>query len=138
MDDRSLIANEGDDGLSFELLAASLRADETDARAFLGALAVKLEGALPSQTRVRRARDGLLKSSTHVAAITVDLSPFRYTLSAGKHGALEATRAKVVGNVAIKTETLSIEVWIEELAHSLADFAARSAGARAALERLLM
>lgn len=138
MDDRSLIASEGDDGLNFELLAASLRADETDARAFLGALAVKLEGALPTQTRVRRARDGLLKSSTHVTAITVDLTPFRYTLCAGKQGALEATRAKVVGNVAIKNETLSIEVWIEELAHSLADFAARSAVARAALERLLM
>ena len=138
MDDKNLIPGSAGDGLGFELLAASLRADETDARAFLAALATKLEGALPAQTRVERVRDGLFKSTTHVARITVELGGFRYMLSAGKHGGLEASRAKVVGGVVIKNEVLGVETWINALARDLAAYAASSAGARAALERLVM
>ena len=138
MDDKNLIPGSAEDGLGFELLAASLRADETDARAFLAALATKLEGALPAQTRVERVRDGLFKSTTHVARITVELGAFRYMLSAAKHGGLEASRAKVVGGVVIKNEGLGVETWINALARDLAAYAASSAGARAALERLVM
>jgi hypothetical protein len=68
MDDKHLIPGSAEDGLGFELLAASLRADETDARAFLAALATKLEGALPAQTRVERVRDGLFKGTTPIAS----------------------------------------------------------------------
>jgi hypothetical protein len=138
MDDQNLIPRSAQDGLGFELLAASLRADETDARAFLAALATKLEGALPAQTHVERARDGLFKGTTHVARITVELGGFRYTLSAGKRGGLEASRAKVVGGVVIKTEGLGVEMWIDALARDLAAYAESSASARAALERLVM
>lgn len=146
MDDRSLIPGDdagslvpggADSGLGFEMLAASLRADETDAHAFLGALAVKMEGALPSQTRVERARDGLFKSTTHVERITIDLSNMRYTLNAGRRGGLEAARSKIVGGVAIKNEGLGIDAWIESLARDLASYAESSANARAALERLV-
>ena len=138
MDDRNLIPGSAEGGLGFELLAASLRADETDARAFLAALAIKLEGALPAQTRVERARDGLFKGTTHVERITVELGGFRYVLSTGKRGGLEASRAKVVGGVVIKTEGLGVEAWIDALARDLAAYAESSASARAALERLVM
>lgn len=137
MDDMSLVAGGGADGLGFEMLAASLRADETDAHAFLGALAVKLEGALPAQTQVQRARDGLFKNTTHIERITVDLSGFRYLLTAGKHGGLEAARSKIVGGVAIKNESMGVDAWIEALAQDLAAYAQGSASARAALERLV-
>jgi len=133
----SLSAGGADDGLGFELVAASLRADERDAHAFLGALAVKMEGALPSQTVVERARDGLFKSTTHVERVSVDLSPCRYVLSAGKRGGFEATRSKIVGGVAIKNEVLPVDAWIEALARDLTRYAESSAGARAALERML-
>ena len=138
MDDRDLIPGSAESGLGFELLAASLRADETDARAFLAALATKIEGALPAQTRVESARDGLFKGTTHVERITVELGGFRYMLSAGKRGGLEASRAKVVGGVVIKTEGLGVEAWIDTLARDLAAYAESSASARAALERLVM
>src|SRR2546430_15717603 len=136
MDDRDLIPGSAESGLGFELLAASLRADETDARAFLAALATKIEGALPAQTRVESARDGLFKGTTHVERITVELGGFRYMLSAGKRGGLEASRAKVVGGVVIKTERLDVETWIDAPAHEVAARAASSTGARTALERL--
>src|SRR5438067_13036535 len=108
MNDKDLISGGARECLGFELLAASWRADMTDARAFLAALATKLEGALPAQTRVERARDGLFKGTTHVARITVELGGLRYTLGAGKRGGLEASRAKVVGGVVIKTEGLGV------------------------------
>jgi len=137
VDEMSLVSGGAGDGLGFELLAASLRADERDTRAFLGALAVKMEGALPSQTVVERARDGLFKSTTHVERVSIDLSPCRYTIGAGKRGGLEAMRAKIVGGVSIKNETLPVDAWIESLARDLSRYAKSSAGARAALERML-
>jgi hypothetical protein len=45
---------------------------------------------------------------------------------------LEASRAKVVGGLVIKTEGLGVETWIDALARDLA------ARARTALERLVM
>ena len=59
-------------------------------------------------------------------------------LSAGKRGGLEASRAKVVGGVVIKTEGLGVETWIDAPAHEVAARAASSTGARTALERLVM
>ena len=136
MDDL-IVSSAGDEGLGFEVLAASLRADTTDTRAFLEALATKLEGALPSQTRCERARDGLFKSSTHVERIAVDLAGSRYILSAGKRGGLETARAKIVGGVVIKNEQLPMDAWIEALARDLSAHAQSSASARAALQRLV-
>ena len=137
MDEMSLSAGSGDEGLGFEMLAASLRADQTDTRAFIGALVTKLQGALPAQTRVDYARDGLFKSTTHVARIAIDLGAVRYLLNAGKQGGLEAARSKIVGGIAIKNEPLGVDAWIEALARDLAAYAQSSASARAALERLV-
>ena len=47
------MSGELDSPLQVEMLAASLRADSTDLKAFLEALAAKLEGALPEQTHQR-------------------------------------------------------------------------------------
>jgi hypothetical protein len=137
MDEMSLIADGAGDGLGFEMLASALRADETDLHAFVEALASKLEGALPAQARIVRARDGLFKSTTHVERISVELGGFSYVLSVGKRGGLEATRAKIVGGIAIKNERLGLDSWIDGLARDLAVYAQSSAGARAALERLV-
>lgn len=133
----SLVTGNADEGLGFEMVAAALRADQSDTRAFLGALATKLEGALPAQTRVERARDGLFKSTTHISRITVDLGTARYLLTIGNRGGLAATRAKIVGGIAIKSESLEANAWIEALACDLSAFAQGSAAARAALERLV-
>jgi len=137
MDESSLVsANGADDGLGFEMLAASLRLDQGDMHAFFNALAAKLEDALPAEATVTRERDGLFKSTTHVAQIAVDLPPFRYILAAGR-GLPGATRVKIVGGIAIKTEKMGVDAWIEALAVALSVHARTSVSARAALERLV-
>ncbi len=120
-----------------ELFAASLRADNTDIKAFLEALAVKLEGSLPEHTKVTR--QGSLFSREHpVKEVEVLLGEYEYRIGRERQGPLVAVRAKVVRGIVLKTEQISVEQWIEELSEALARVAAQSAQACAALERFLI
>ena len=123
--------------LRMEMFAASLRADSTDVKAFLEALATKLEGSLPNQTIVTR-HSGLFSREHPVREITVTLGEYQYRITRERQGPLLALRAKAVRGIVLKTEQLPVEQWIDELAGALAQTAAQSAQARAALERFLI
>lgn len=120
-----------------DLLLASLRADAHDAHAFLQALAAKLDGALPGQVRIER-HGGLFSHEKPVRRIDLDLDEFRYAIEDAGHARLKAERTRVVRGIALKTEPLGVDEWIERLATDLALAAERSATAREALERLLL
>ncbi|HZO74826.1 MAG TPA: hypothetical protein VFB60_21650 [Ktedonobacteraceae bacterium] len=123
--------------LQVDLLAASLRADMADLKAFLEALAVKLEGALPQQTVVTR-QNKLFSREHPVREISVTLGEQQYRISREQRGPLITLRAKVVRGIVLKTDQLPMEQWIEELAEGLAQQAEQSFQARAALERFLL
>jgi hypothetical protein len=123
--------------LEMELLAASLRADSTDSRAFLEALATKLQGSLPNQTTVTR-HSGIFSREHPVKEITVVLGDYQYRISRERQGPIMTQCAKVVRGIVLKTEQIPMEQWIEELAQALAEVAAHSAQARMALERFLL
>ena len=129
--------DELDSPLQMELLAASLRADSSDAKAFLEALATKLEGSLPDRTTVTR-HSSLFSREHPVKEITVLLGDYQYRIGRGRQGPIMAQRAKVVRGIVLKTEQIPMEQWIEELAGELAQVAASSAQARSALERFLL
>jgi hypothetical protein len=131
------MSDELDRPLQMELLAASLRADTTDLAAFLEALAAKLQGSLPNLTTVTR-HSGMFSREHPVKEITVNLGEYRYHISRERQGPLNTQRAKVVRGIVLKTDQLPLELWIEELASSLAEVAASSAQARTALERFLL
>ncbi|HVC79829.1 MAG TPA: hypothetical protein VNL35_04920 [Chloroflexota bacterium] len=124
------------DGLGFEVLASSLRADLSDTKAFLGALAEKLGGALPAQCTVER-KGGLFAKEKPVHRVSVELGEHRYAIELAGHGGLRASRIKVVRGIALKTEELPVDTWIEELSRDLSAHAAKNSQARMALERLL-
>jgi len=120
-----------------ELFAASMRADNTDIKAFLEVLAVKLEGSLPEHTKVTR--QGSLFSREHpVKEVKILLGEYEYRIGRERQGPLVAVRANVVRGIVLKTEQISVERWIEELSEALARVAAQSAQARVALERFLI
>ncbi len=123
--------------MQVEVFAASLRADYTDVKAFLEALAVKLEGSLPNNTTVTR-HSSLFSREHPVKEIAVSLGEYQYRIGKERQGPLVAQRAKIVRGIVLKTEQIPVEQWIEELAEALAQFAAHSAQARAALERFLI
>jgi hypothetical protein len=131
------MSDEWSEPLQVEMFAASLRADSTDLKAFLEALATKLEGSLPNQTQVTRQRS-LFSREHPVTEIVVTLGDYQYRIMRERQGPLITVRAKVVRGIVLKTEQIPMEGWIEELAEGLARESTRSAQAHAALERFLL
>ncbi|HEV2238378.1 MAG TPA: hypothetical protein VGR57_17085 [Ktedonobacterales bacterium] len=123
------------EGMGFELLAASLRADAGDEKAFLEALATKLGGALPDRVRVERG-GGLFSRDHPVHRLAVTLGEWEYVVAAAA-GGLDAARTHLVRGVTLKSEPLPLDEWIETLSAELVALAERSAHDRAALQRLL-
>jgi hypothetical protein len=124
------------EGLGFEILASSLRADAGDAKTFLEALATKLGGALPTRTVVER-ESHLFSRDKPVKSISLELGEFRYVIG-HQHGTLASQRTRVVRGIALKTEALSVDQWLDELSMALMQLAQQSAQDRAALQRMLM
>ncbi len=120
-----------------ELFAASLRADKTDLKTFLDALAIKLEGSLLDYTRVTR-QGSIFSRERPVKEVVVSLGEYQYRIGREKQGSLVAVRAHVVRGIVLKTEQIPIDQWIDELSEALAQLASRSAQTRAALERFLL
>lgn len=119
-----------------DLLAASLRADATDTRSLIEALAAKLEAALPTQTAVDRKAARMFSSKKQVKSVKVELGEITYELSIAGDTS-DATRRKRVGGIAIRNEKLSLDEWLSGLTQALSTEAGRSEAARIALERLL-
>ncbi len=120
---------------SFDMVAAGLRADATDLNAFVEALAVKLEGALPGRVTIAR-QGGLFSRSKGVREISVDMGDSRYSL-VSNGGRIETTRRNEVRGIAIKSEPLELDEGIAALSRELEAAARESADGRQALERLL-
>ena len=120
---------------SFDMVAAGLRADATDLNAFVEALAVKLEGALPGRVTIAR-QGSLFSRSKGVREISVDMGDSRYSL-VSNGGRIETTRRNEVRGIAIKSEPLELDEWIAALSRELEAAARESADGRQALERLL-
>jgi hypothetical protein len=98
----------------FDLDAASLRRSQVELSAFVEALAVRLEGALPGRVQIDRRRDGLLSKSSHVARIVLACDHAVYELSLSK-GQLTTARAKLVRGVTISSASLKPSEWLGEV-----------------------
>ena len=98
----------------FDLDAAGVRRAQGDLRAFMEALAVRLEGALPSRVAVERRRDGLLSSGRHVHEITFRADGGQYRATFDK-GELTARKCKTVRGVVISNTDLPFPQWLDEV-----------------------
>jgi hypothetical protein len=122
--------------MDMDLLAASLRADSSDANAFVGSLATKLQELVPGRVRVFRWRSRMFGPKV-VGHITLDLGDRRLELRA-RDGVIETSSARLSGGIVLKTEKLGIDAWVAAVGEALADEASRSETTRKALERLLI
>jgi hypothetical protein len=128
-------AEEADSALDIDLLAASLRADSSDLRAFVEALASKLESAVPGSVRVQRRRDGLF-GAKRVQRIALDAGDQRLELETSG-GGMQTRCSRLSGGIVLKSHAVDTEEWLEALGEALATEAKRSETTRRALERLL-
>ena len=117
----------------FDLLAASLRADAGDTKVFVEALAAKLTGAFPERTRVER---GGFLGGKRVQRISVELGDERFDLEHDR-GRVACIRRSIVRGIALKSEEVALDEWIDELSRRLVEEAGRSERGRVALERML-
>ncbi len=129
--------NELDGPRQVEMLAASLRMNMSDLGAFMEALAAKLQGALSAQTTVTR-HNALFSRDHPVKEIIVAFGELQYVLLREKQGQLQAQRSTKVRGIVLKTEQISVQQWINEIAANLAQEAVRSAQTRSALEEFLL
>jgi len=129
--------DEHSQAMQVELYAASLRADYSDAGAFLEALAGKFEGALPTHTKVTR-HAGLFSREHPIKEIAVTLGEFQYRIGKERQGPLLAQRSHFVRGIVLSSEQIAVEQWIEEVAGALAQLAAHNQQAHMALSRFLI
>jgi hypothetical protein len=120
---------------TFDLLAASLRADSADLEVFVEALATKLAGSFPGQVRVERARS-LFRGRRPVRRLELPLGDDRYELE-HEGGRVTCVRRSVVRGIALRSERLELGEWLDGLARSLVAEAESSEQGRAALAQLL-
>jgi hypothetical protein len=119
----------------FDLVAASLRADTVDMRAFASALAVKLEQALPGLVEVER-KGGLFSKDKQVRSISATFGERCYRLDVDG-GHVQARRQRSVRGIVLHTDTLGLDEWIDGLSRELTSAASTSEQSRAALARML-
>lgn len=122
--------------LSFDVLAASLRHDTRDAAIFAEVLAKKLEQAVPNYIKVER-QGGLFQKNPTVRRILVNFDPWQYLLENQK-GRVSTQRVKLVRGVAIKSEPMDVNPWIDALSQELVRMASQESQARESLERFLL
>lgn len=122
--------------LTFDLLAASLRKDSHDLLMFAEVLAKKLEAALPQNVTVKR-QGTLFSKQKSVRELTVTFDNFEYRMEVSR-GRIMSYRQKRVRGIAIKTEEMGLESWINEIANELLKLAGSREDAREAVERFLL
>ncbi|MHB1571493.1 MAG: hypothetical protein ACYCXW_18935 [Solirubrobacteraceae bacterium] len=124
-----------EDDLNIDLLAASLRADASDLGAFVEALAVKLEEAVPGAVSIERRRDGMF-GPKRVRRILLDAGGRRLELLTDG-ASVQTLCSRTSGGIVLKREQLGTDDWLRALGEALADAARGSLATRQALERLL-
>ena len=124
------------EGTDLDLAAAALRADLTDTDAFVEGLATRLEQALPGFVEVKRAKSGY-RGPKLVSEILVQAGDEHLQLRR-RGGHVETARARISGGIAIKTEALEIDAWLQALTAAVGQQAARSERTRLALQQLVL
>lgn len=125
-----------DESLSFDVLAASLRQDTRDLAVFCEVLAKKLEEAVPAFVRIER-QGGLFQKNPPVRRLIVTLEPWQYILE-NQRGRVSTTRVKMVRGVAIKSDPMELNPWIDALSQELVEVASHESQARESLEKFLL
>lgn len=124
-------------GGSLDLAAAELRSDGADLQALLGALAARLEDALPRMVSVKRRKvGGFLSKETEVQAIALNVGDTRFEL-VRTPGGVDCTRHAVVRGITLRREQRTLAEWLDEVVAAVGHTANVGEQARIALEALV-
>ena len=116
-------------GIDGAQLAHGLRLDTTNVSQFLHDLSSALHQAMPDKTRIQH-------EGGRLSLFELNLDPHVFLAMRQPTGVYVAQYKKLVRGVALKTKTLSIDVWVNDLTHSIASHAKDNARVAGVLSRL--
>jgi hypothetical protein len=132
--------NDPDDALSFDMVAAALRADSADVAVYARVLADSLSNALPegwvTVERERSVSDRMRGRPGEVSKVAVRLGDQLMTLAV-RGGRPSAEVCREVRGVVLSRETVPLQDWAVSLASGLMAHAENNAQAAEALRRLV-
>jgi hypothetical protein len=102
-------------------LALGLALDLSDVNQFMHDLSVALRHAFPDKTRVHHAESS--GGGEELMLIELNLDPHMYVARRERTGDFVAQYKKLVRGVALKTKTMTLDVWVKDLTKSMADHA---------------
>ena len=114
-------------------LATSLRAEAASLVQLFETLAARFVGELPDLTRVETA--GGFLSAKRVEAFEVGFPDVTFRMSRAG-GRIVAERSEVVRGIALKTEPVPVDTWLQRLCEALSDHAGANAATLDALRRI--
>ena len=121
--------------LDIDLLASSLRADDSDVRVLLRALVTRLSGALGARLTVERA--GRLRRSEEIRRLSIRLGDDHFD-AAVEDGGLSCTVGRSSGGIRIRSTRVAVDEWLRLLLGALRDEAETTEATRLALESLVI
>ena len=131
---------ESDDGLSFDLVAAALRADSADVAIYARVLTESLSEALPPECitveRERTMADRMHGRPGEVSKVVIRLGETVMALSIRK-GRPAAEICREVRGVVLSRQPVPLQEWTAALAAALVTHAERNAVAARALRKLV-
>lgn len=123
--------------ISFDESAAWIRRSQTDMKAFLEALAERLEQGMPGFVEAERKKDGLFSHHQHLVHLLVHAGEFDYHLNFdGTH--VETLRARVVRGVVLKRDVLPLAEWLQSLLRDTAGISTEMQAASQTLHEFLL
>jgi hypothetical protein len=132
--------NDPDDALSFDMVAAALRADSADVAVYARVLADSLSEALPegwvTVERERSMSDRMRGRPGEVTKVAVRLGDQLMTLAV-RGGRPSAEICREVRGVVLSRDTVPLHEWATSLASGLMAHAENNAEAAEALRRLV-
>ncbi len=125
-----------DDSMDLELAAASLRADGSDVRILVKVLADQLSDALGTRLQVRRA-GGRFRKSDEVRSLAINMGDDQFDAEVDGD-VLRCTVGHSSGGIRIRSEKVSVDLWLARLLGALKVEADHSQAVRQALESMVI
>ncbi|HUD16415.1 MAG TPA: hypothetical protein VMQ59_04095 [Acidimicrobiales bacterium] len=125
-----------DESFDLELAAASLRADRSDVRILVKALADKLAGALGPRLEVKRS-GGRFRKSDEIRSIRISLDDDLFDAEVDGTS-LRCTVGHTSGGIRIRSERVDVDAWLARLLAVLRAEADHSQAVRLALESMVI
>jgi hypothetical protein len=125
-----------DESFDLELAAASLRADRSDVRILVKALADKLAGALGPRLEVKRS-GGRFRKSDEIRSIRISLDDDQFEAEVDGTS-LRCTVGHTSGGIRIRSEKVDVDAWLARLLAVLKAEADHSQAVRLALESMVI